>query len=211
MAKKGLFPWILAIVALAVAGYSYNRIQSAKLKALEERVKTRDHEISELKTERAEIRKRLDELAVAIAETDEKAAAREAWLRKQIEKTNAATPQQLVDEGSRILEAKDITTDGKAVTMGIETWRRAVKIFQSEEGYRLTKEPDWRERLRLRDETITTFKIDALAAAKQIANLEANLKDYKDFVGKQKAASLGEKLLYVGLGFALGTAAEKIF
>lgn len=210
MAKKGLFPWILLAVGLFVAGYAW-ATKNAQVKLAEERVKAKEQEIVGLREERRQIQGRLAELDARILEIDEKAAAREAWLRNQIEKTNTASPQQLVDEGSRILEAKDITTDGKTVTMGVETWRRAVKIFQSEEGYRLTKEPDWIQKLSLRDQSISEFKLDAIAAGKQIAALESINREFKDLVGKQKQASLFEKALYAGLGYALGTLSEKIF
>jgi len=209
MVKKGVIPWILLAIGLFVAGYVW-ATKNAQVKLAEERVKAKEQEITGLKEERTQIQAHLAELDAAILEVDAKAAAREAWLRKQIEKTNAATPQQLVDEGSRILEAKDITTDGKSVAMGVETWRRAVKIFQSEEGYRLTKEPDWIQKLSLRDRSISEFKLDAIAAGKQIAALESINKEFKDLVGKQKRASLFEKALYAGLGYALGTLAEKI-
>jgi len=209
MVKKGVIPWILLAIGLFVAGYVW-ATKNAQVKLAEERVKAKEQEITGLKEERKQIQTHLAELDAAILEVDAKAAAREAWLRKQIEKTNAATPQQLVDEGSRILEAKDITTDGKSVAMGVETWRRAVKIFQSEEGYRLTKEPDWIQKLSLRDRSISEFKLDAIAAGKQIAGLESINKEFKDLVGKQKRASLFEKALYAGLGYALGTLAEKI-
>ena len=209
MVKKGVIPWILLAIGLFVAGYTW-ATKNAQVKIAEERVKVKEQEITGLKEERKQIQTHLAELDAAILEVDAKAAAREAWLRKQIEKTNAATPQQLVDEGSRILEAKDITTDGKTVAMGVETWRRAVKIFQSEEGYRLTKEPDWIQKLSLRDRSISEFKLDAIAAGKQIAALESINKEFRDLVGKQKRASLFEKALYAGLGYALGTLAEKI-
>lgn len=210
MKAKSAIPWILLAIGLFVAGYTWAN-KNARVKLAEERVKAKEQEVQAAKAEVKERDAIIARTDAAIADMDAKATAREAWLRKQIEKTNTATPQQLVDEGSRILEAKDITTDGKTVTMGVETWRKGVKIFQSEEGYRLTKEPDWIQKLSLRDVQISDLRLNAIAAANAIAGLESINKEFKDLVGKQKRASVFEKALYAGLGYALGTLSEKIF
>jgi hypothetical protein len=209
MAKKGLIPWILLAAGLFAAGYLW-AAERGRVKLAEERVKAKEQEVVAAKAET----KRAEDLAArteaAIAEHDAKAAAREAWLIERIERVNTATPQQLVDEGSRILEATDITTDGKAVTMGVETWRRAVKVFTSEEGYRLTKEPDWQQKLALRDQEIGELKIGSLAKDRTIAGVEAINKELKDLVGKQKSVKLFEKMAWAAAGYALGSLTEKI-
>lgn len=209
MGKKAVIPWVLVTILAVVLVYIWADSRTA-VKVAEERVRQKTEEVKALKDEIADTNVRIAKTEALILEIDEKAAAREAWLKKQLEKTNAATPQQLVDEGSRILEARDITTDGKTVAMGVETWRKAVKIFQSEEGYRLTKEPDWKERLRLRDSEIGDLKANGLAKDKAMAGLEESVKDLKSIVGKQKRMSLIEKLAWAAAGIGAGMAAEKI-
>lgn len=209
MKAKSAIPWILLAIGLFVAGFTWAN-KNAQVKLAEERVKAKEQEVQAAKAEVKERDTIIARTDAAIADMDARAAAREAWLRKQIEKTNAATPQQLVDEGSRILEAKDITTDGKVVTMGVETWRKSVKIFQSEEGYRLTKEPDWIQKLSLRDTQISDLKLNAIAAANAIAGLEAINKEFKGLVDKQKGAKIIEKLAWGAVGYALGSIGSKI-
>jgi hypothetical protein len=135
------------------------------------------------------------------------AKAREAWFQSQvIAHVAQATPQQLIDDGSRLLQATDIliSADEKYVTLGLESWRRAVAIFLNEEEYRNTREPAWAIERGLLNDQIAALKARAALDAQKDAALAASIADLKDFIAHTKTAGTLEKILWAGAGAGIG-------
>ena len=156
---KKAIPWILLAVVVVGIGYLWAQDRAEKA-ALKERLKAEAEKVAMLDGQIADVQALVKKGEDALARSDAAAADREEWFREQMKEVATATPQQLVDDGSRLLGASDISTDGKTVTMGLETWRRAVSIFRNEEEYRLVREPRWLEDKATMQEVIGGLKVE---------------------------------------------------
>jgi len=201
---KKYIPWIL-LGAVFVGGVYLYATWRGDLKVVEEKIRS-GKELAAAQAKQIEAQAAFTaKLEIAQAKNQAEAAARERWYQVNIvPKVAQATPQQLVDEGARILQATDITTDGKTVTMGVETWRGAVKIFLNEEEYRLQREPSW-----LRDKIgyeviIASQKVEIGKHGERETGLEGTIADLSKALGIQKRMTVIQKALWGFGGFGLG-------
>lgn len=206
---KKLWPFILGAMLLFGAGWL---IASANGKAAVAEAKAQaEQDKAALLT--GQIKDLGDQLArseATLAKFQADAKARETWFQTQVmAHVGVATPQELVDDGSRLLQATDITisTDGKYVSMGLETWRRAVSIFLNEEEYRVTREPAWMTEKGLLNGEIANYKAQAALDAAKDAALKASFDDLKTYISHAKTAGILEKVLWAGAGAGIGLVA----
>lgn len=204
---KTALPWVLFVAAVGAGLFAYDttRADRASVRAA---LKASEASNAALKEDLKAISVRVEASEAARVAEAKAAAQREAVFIAELARLKTATPQQLVDDGARLLEASDITTDGKSVTMGVETWRKAVAVMRNEEEYRLHREPSWKA-LAARDaDTIAALKEGAIAEAKRNASLEATIRDLSRLTSPRFTTL--KKALYAGAGFALGILAEKV-
>lgn len=204
---KNALPWTLLVVAVGVGLFAYDTTRADRA-AVRAALKASEASNAALKEDLRAISVRVAASEAARIAEAQAAAKREAVFIAELARIRTATPQQLVDDGARLLEASDITTDGRSVTMGVETWRKAVAVLVNEEAYRTSREPSWKA-LAARDaETIAALKEAAIIEAKRTASLEASVRDLSRLTAPRFTTL--EKALYAGAGFALGMLAEKV-
>jgi hypothetical protein len=190
---------LIAAVGLGLFAYDMVRADRAAIRAA---LESSQAENAALKEDLKAIAVRVEASEAARVAEARAAAEREAVFISELARIKTATPQQLVDDGSRLLRASDISTDGVKVTLGLETWRRAVSIMQNEEEYRLHREPSWKA-LSARDaDTIAALKEGAALSDKRAAGLEATIRDLSRLTSPRVTTI--EKALYFGAGLALG-------
>ena len=145
--------------------------------------------------------------AAELAQFEADAAAREKWFQVQLANIKTATPQQLVVQGAGILGVTDVTTDGRTVQMGVESWRLVVADLMDLKEYRETREPGWVKEKGLLNDQIAAFKAQAALDAQKDAALAASIADLKSFISQRKVASTLEKVLWAGAGIGVGVLA----
>ena len=201
---KKILPWLIIIAGLLALGYYWAQGRAEKAR-LEERLKAEAEKVELLNRQIADVQASIQKSEATRAKDAAAAAEREKWFRENVLKpVETATPQQLVDDGARLLGAQDISTDGKSVTMGLETWRRAVSIFLNEEEYRLVKEPRWKADQAAADGIIAGLEHELDLKDQKILSLENMKADLAKELGLQKKLTTLEKVLYAGGGFAAG-------
>jgi len=204
---KKILPWVIAVLAVGGLAWGYMQMREARL-LLDERLKASQDKVDALGWEIGTLKKSIDERDKRFAEYEARALAREKWFQQQLAKVDTATPQQLVDEGSRILEASDISTDGVIVTMSVETWRRAVRKLLNEEEYRLVREPGWVNTKTILQEQIADLKLALNKSESATAGVQAMVNDLKQYIASEKAMTVLEKALWAtggaGAGYVLG-------
>ena len=201
--KKAL-PWLIVAAGILAAAYFWAQDRAEKAR-LEERFRAEAEKVELLNGQIADVQAEVRKAEEARAKDATAAAAREEWFRENVMKpVETATPQQLVDDGSRLLGALDISTDGKSVTMGLNTWRRAVSIFLNEEEYRLIREPRWKADAVAADGIIAGLKHEIDLKDQKIQSIEKMKADLTKELGLQKKLSTLEKILWAGGGFAAG-------
>ena len=199
---KKYVPWILLVAVLVSGVYIYAKWRG-DLKVAEEKIRA-GKELAALQ------QKQIDEQAALTARIEAQlskdqaeSAAREQWYQEHIvTEIQQATPQQLVDEGARLLEATDITTDGSNVTMSLTTWRRAVLALRNEEEYRTQREPSWLRDKASYEAIIASQKVEIAKHIEREAGLEGTIDSLSKALAIRKTLSLIEKVSYTGLGFA---------
>lgn len=200
--KKFLL-YVVVLVIAAGIGYFWAQDRAEKAR-LEERLKAEAEKIELLNGQIADVQSLVRKGEEALARSSAAAAEREAWFRRQMKEVETATPQQLVDDGSRLLGASDISTDGKTVTLGLDTWRRAVSIMRNEEEYRLIREPRWLEQRGAMEGIIAGLKKEIDLKDQKILGLESMKADLAKELGIQKKLTTLEKALWAGGGFTAG-------
>jgi len=200
---KKAIPWLILVAVALAIGYLWAQGRAEKAR-IEERLKAEAEKVELLNGQIAEVQALVRKGEEALVKSDLAAAAREAWFRAQMKEVETATPQQLVDDGSRLLGASDISTDGKIVMMGLDTWRRAVSIMRNEEEYRLVREPRWLEQRGAMEGVIAGLKKEIELKDQKIESLENMKADLAKELGLQKKLTVLEKALWAGGGFAAG-------
>ncbi len=201
---KKLIPWLIvaALVAALVYDYTQGRIEKARIA---ERLKAEQEKVAVLDAAIVDVKAEVQKAEAARAKDAAAAAERERWFRENVMKpVETATPQQLVDDGSRLLGASDISTDGTSVTMGLDTWRRAVSIMLNEEEYRMVREPAWKADRAAGDGIIAGLKHELDLKDQKIQSLENMKADLAKELGLQKKLTTLEKVAYTVGGFGAG-------
>jgi len=206
---KKYLPYILLGLVLFAGGFFWANTRG-KVALLNERIKNKTETVTVLADQIKDQAALIARGEAALAKHDADAAARERWFQIQVARTATATPQELVDDGSRLLQATDISTDGKTVTMGVETWRRVVSTMLNEEEYRLVREPAWLNARGLLNDQIAGFKQERLLDAQKDAALAASITDLKKFISAQKTSTFFEKVLWAGAGVGVGMLVNKV-
>jgi len=202
------FTVILVLVVFA-AGYLLAKSSTSRA-LLTERLKQKDAQVELLESQIKTVSELVAKQEAALAQVQSEAAARERWFQAQLSAIQTATPQELVDDGARLLAATDITTDGQTVTMGVETWRKAVTVLLNEEEYRLTREPSWRIQMAGKDDVIAGLKQQQALAAQRDDALKASVNDLKAFISKGRLTKTAEKVLWAAAGFGAGVLFEQL-
>lgn len=197
--------WFYAAFILAVfaAGFMWAKERGDR-RVLEERVRSQNERVALLNGQIADIQGQVKKAEQALARFEAEAAARERWFQGQLKKVEAATPQQLVDDGSRLLGASDISTDGKTVTMGVETWRRAVSLMLNEEEYRTVREPGWLNEKAALKEAVAGLRRELVLRDEREAATNEIIKSLKSYITSAKKSSILDKALWAGAGFGAG-------
>jgi len=207
--KKPWLPYVALGLAVFGCGFLWAKSNGDRA-VLKERIKAETEKVTTLAGQIKDQAALIAKGEAALAKHDADSAARERWFQIQVAKTATATPQELVDDGSRLLQATDISTDGKLVTLGLETWRRTVSVLLNEEEYRLVREPAWLVARGLLNDQITGFKQERLLDAQKDAALAASIADLKHFITSQKASTLFEKVLWAAAGAGTGLVLGKV-
>jgi hypothetical protein len=128
-----------------------------------------------------------------------------------LEKTKAATPAQLVDQGSQLVGATDITlsSDKKTVTMGVETYRKFVIKAVDDDQYIKVKEPAWNAREALYQKDIGQYKLNEIAYDRREVLNTSIIKDLHDVISNQKTTSIFEKVVWTAAGYGFGMLTQK--
>ena len=200
--KKYLLYGLLALAVFG-AGFLWSKERGDR-RLLKERLKNESEKVVLITGQIAEIAGQREAIEKALEKSRAESAAREKWFQGQLKKVETATPQELVDDGSRLLEASDITTDGKVVAMGLETWRRAVSAMRNEEEYRLAREPGWLKEKKAFQSVVAGLKLELIKRDERDEALKASIKDLKDYISAGKTSSVLNKALWAGAGFGLG-------
>lgn len=203
---------VAAIIVVAVALFAADAMFSAKAK-----VAVANERVRVAEAARAEIVAQLDaqagvnaQIAAQIEAIKAEAKAREAALQARLAAVQTATPVQLVDQGSEILGASDIVTDGSTVTMGIETYREVVKRLVDQQDYRTVKIPEWRDLESGYKAEIAGLKNTISLHEKQAVIDGGVIKDLRSVISGMKTQSTLSKLAWAAGGFAAGVLADKI-
>ncbi len=200
--KKAL-PWLivafLAVVIVAGTLYFKHAANLAEQKAQAALAQAAALE-DQIKAQNALIAKSAADLAKAEAD----AAANERAFIAVLAQVKAATPQQLVDQGGQILGAHDITTDGKSVTMGVETYRAFVLALVDDQEYKNVRQPSWLKEKGLLQAQIDGYKAQEALASQRDAALAASIADLKKFINDQKIETIGSKILWTAAGAGVG-------
>lgn len=206
---KKYIPWIALLLVVFAAGFLWAKERGDK-KLLEERLKAQTEKVALLTGQIAEAAAQVAKSEKALEKFQADSAAREKWFQGQLAHVATATPQQLVDDGSRLLGASDISTDGKTVTMGLETWRRAVSILLNEEEYRTVREPGWLNEKGMMNSVVSGLKQELLLRDQRDAATNEIIKGLKVYISSAKVSSLLDKVLYAGAGFGAGMLVHSI-
>jgi hypothetical protein len=201
--ERKTLAYALLVFALFVIGGLWLTGRSDK-RVLNERLKNESEKVVFITGQIADIAAQREAAEKALEKSQADSAAREKWFQAQVKKVETATPQELVDDGSRLLEASDITTDGKIVAMGLETWRRAVSVMRNEEEFRLAREPGWFKEKEVFQSVVAGLKLELLKRDERDEALKASIKDLKDYISAGKTSSVLEKILWTGAGFGFG-------
>lgn len=193
----------LLVLAIFGAGFLWSKERGDK-RVLKERLKNEAEKVALLTGQIADIVAQREKVEKALEKFQADSTAREKWFQGQIAKVSTATPAQLVDQGSQIVNATDITTDGKIVTMGVETYRQFVTIAVDWQEYKNVREPGWKTEKGLFQDQIAGFKQERLLDAQKDAALNASIADLKKFISSGKVTSFLDKVLWAGAGFGLG-------
>jgi len=200
----------LLVLAVFGAGFLWSKERGDR-RLLKERLKNESEKVAFVTAQIAEISGQREAVEKALAKFQAESAVREKWFQGQLKKVEMATPQELVDDGSRLLGVSDITTDGKLVSMGLETWRRAASVMRNEEEYRLTREPGWLNEKAVFQSVVAGLKLEIVKRDERDEALNASIKDLKDYISAGKAISLFDKLTWSGVGFGFGVIFKTIF
>ena len=206
---KKYLPYILLGLVLFAGGFFWANTRG-KAALLNERIKNKMETVTVLADQIKDQAALIARGEAALAKHDADAVARERWFQGQIAKVATATPAQLVDHGSQIVNATDITTDGQTVTMGVETYRQFVAIAVDWQEYKNVREPAWLNARGLLNDQIAGFKQERLLDAQKDAALSASIADLKKFISSQKTSTFFEKALWAGAGVGVGMLVNKV-
>jgi hypothetical protein len=200
----------LLIVVGTYLGLSAYVGQKVKAAVAMEQVRQAEVEKADLARQIADARTVIDETEAALAQSRQERLAREVEFQAQLAHVQTATPTQLVDQGSQILGVTDISTDGKVVTMSVETWRKAVTMMVDDVEYKTVRAPQW-----LADEAkykseISDFKALEIKRDKKDALNESIIVGLKDVISHQKTMGFFEKAAWTGVGFTAGVVFIKL-
>jgi hypothetical protein len=197
---------IVVGVYLGFNAYVHARIGAA---VAMERVKQIEFEKADLARQITDARVVIVETEAALEKSRQERLAREIEFQAQLAHVQAATPTQLVDQGSQILGVTDISTDGKVVTMSVETWRKAVTMMVDDIEYKTVREPRWlADEANYRSE-ISDFKALEIKRDKKDALNESIIFGLKDVISHQKTMGFFEKVAWGAGGFVVGSVVSK--
>jgi len=209
--KKPWLPWLLLALALGMGIYlvAQDKAQAKILAAQLKNEKAQNAILADKVTAAAE-KSAVAEQRMSRLETQ--AAKRESILLAELSRVKIATPQQLVDDGSRLLRATDIfiSTDGKAIHVGLETWRRAVSLMILGDEYVNTAKPAWAAQVKAWGETSAALHGEIDANKEQVVGLEGTVKDLSKSLAIQKRASTLEKIAWGAVGMGAGIVIDKV-
>jgi len=206
---KKYLPYILLGLVLFAGGFLWASSRG-RVSLLNERIKNETEKVTALAGQIEAQSELIAKGEAALAKHDADAVARERWFQGQIAKVATATPAQLVDQGSQIVNATDITTDGQTVTMGVETYRQFVVIAVDWQEYKNVREPAWLNARGLLNDQIAGFKQERLLDAQKDAALSASIADLKKFISSQKTSTFFEKALWAGAGVGVGMLVNRV-
>lgn len=212
MKKNKIFLVIIVVIILAAIGYGVKQYanQSVAAAMATERAKVAEAKVAELDAQIAEKDAIIVERDGTLEAARVAAKERERWFLSQISHVETATPTQLVDQGSEILGASDIVTDGKTVTMSVETYRKIVFRLVEHKEYVEVREPSWNAREALYQAQISDLKA-VVSSHEQKDVLNAGIiADLKDVINHKKSMTLLEKAAWTAGGFAAGVVVGKI-
>ena len=206
---KKLAPYIAGALVLFLAGYLI-ATANGKAAVAETKAKAEEEKAALLETQIHGYQDQIAQSAAAYAKLEADAAMNERLFLTQLAVVKTATPQQLVDQGSQITGYKDITTDGRIVTMGIETYRAFVTIAVDWKQYKDVREPSWLKEKGLLNDQLAAFKASAALQAQKDAALAASIADLKTYISHQKLSGTLEKVLWAAAGVGAGLVAGKL-
>lgn len=206
---KTWLPWIIIGIMLLGCGYMLDRAHTQG-KLLEARLEASDARNAQLAKDASAAAERAVASEKREAELAAQAEKREALLLDALARVRTATPQQLVDDGSRLLGASDITTNGATVMMGLETWRSAVRLMVLGNEYETTAKPAWAEQIKGWAETKAALRSEIDARIAREASLEKTVRELSSALGSEKRSSTFEKALWTLAGVGLGMAVNQI-
>ena len=200
---KRIWPRIIVGVLIFASGFAIAHfrgnaaIAEAKAQAAQDKANALADQIKGLSEQIARS-------AAELAQFEADAAARERWFQVQLANIKTATPQQLVDEGSKILGASDIHTDGKVVSMSLDSYRLAVAYLLDWQEYKVVREPGWLKEKGLLNDQVAGYKAREALTAQRDAALAASIADLKQYISAKKTATVMEKILWAGAGIGAG-------
>jgi hypothetical protein len=197
----------VAIGALGINAYVHSRINAAV--ALE-RVRQAEAQVVALDAQLKAKDSAISATEAALEASRQAALERERWFAAQLAHVQVATPTELVDQASQILGVSDITTDGKTVTMGLETYRLIVFRIVEHQEYVNVKKPAWDAREALYKSEISDWKAKDIVRDKRDALNAGIIVSLKDAISHQKTATLFEKVAWTGAGFVAGSLFNKL-
>lgn len=197
---------ILIAVSLGINAYVHAKIDAAV--ALE-RVRQAETQVTALDTQLEAKDGAIAATEAALEASRLAALEREKWFAAQLAHIQTATPAELVDQASQILGVSDITTDGKSVTMGLETYRLVVFRIVEHQEYVNVKEPRWRADEALYKSEISDWKAKDIMRDKKDALNAGIISDLKDVISHKKATTIFEKVAWAGAGFVAGSISER--
>jgi hypothetical protein len=209
--KIGLALLVVAIVAFgADALYNAKVRAEVKLAVALERARVAEEQVSAVNARLDDIAESNAALEAKLEASEAAAAAREAELLARLNAIHTATPTQLVDEGARLLDANDITTDGNTVTMGLETYRKVVFQLVEREDLVKVQKPAWNAKEELYKAQISGYKASEILHAQKDASNEEIKKELRSVISKQKGMTILEKGAWAAGGFVAGSLASKL-
>lgn len=208
--KHPWLPWLLLVVVIAVGLFLLDQ-DRAERRATEARLKASEAQNVALAEKVTAAAERVAASEQREADLLAQSARREAALLAELSRIKTATPQQLVDDGARLLGASDITTDGKRVTMGVETWRGAIRLMAVGNEYEMQLKPAWVAQQAAWSNTSAALHEQIAAHEKREAGLEATIRDLNASLGHEKRASTLEKVLWGAAGIGIGMAVDRVF
>jgi hypothetical protein len=209
--KSPWLPWVIVAVLLGGGLFLLDQNRADK-RALADRLKKSEEQNAILADKVIAAAEKSAQAEQALERLEAQASRREAALIAALSHVQTATPQQLIDDGSRLLRATDITLspDGKSVTLGLETWRRAVSLMVMGDEYEARAKPAWAEQTKAWADASAALHAEIDAHKNAEAGLTATIKDLSAALGHEKRATTLEKALWGVAGIGLGMAVEKI-